>query len=300
MERVKLSDSLELSRLIHGYWRLDEWNLSSSECLDLIKKTMELGISSFDHADIYGSYTCEEEFGKALALEPSIRDKMEIITKCGITFKSKNRLENDGHYYNTSKEHIIKSAERSLKNFNTNYIDLLLIHRPDFFMDPSEVASAFEELKKSGKVRSFGVSNFLPHHFDMLQSYIGDKLVTNQLELSPWDVKHFEDGSIENLLKNRISPMAWSPLGGGKIFTLEDEKAIRLRGALEEVGEELGADGIDEVIYAWLLAHPVKILPVIGTGKFSRIEKAVRATKYNMNRRQWFKILDASRGREVD
>lgn len=256
MEKIRLGNDLEVSRLVHGYWRLNDWNLSDRECLDLIKKTMDLGITTFDHADIYGSYTCEELFGRALALEPSIRDRMEIITKCGITFKSPNRPENDGHYYNTSKDHIIRSAERSLKNFGTDHLDLLLIHRPDFFMDPEEVASAFSELKKSGKVKNFGVSNFLPHHFDMLQSYVDEKLITNQVELSPWNVKHFEDGVMDSALKHRIKPMAWSPLGGGNIFTSEDEKAVRLRKALDEVREETGAEGIDQVIYAWLLAHP--------------------------------------------
>ena len=300
MKRVKLGKNLEVSKIIHGYWRMNEWKLGDRESLDLIKKTIDLGVTTFDHADIYGDYTCEELFGRALSLDSSIRGKMEIITKCGITFKSENRPENDGHYYNTSRDHIIKSAERSLRNLRTDYIDLLLIHRPDFLMDPEEVASAFSQLKKDGKVKNFGVSNFQPHHFDMLQSYVDDRLVTNQVELSPWNVENFESGVVDSALKNRIKPMAWSPLGGGKVFTSESEKALRLRRVLEEVREEIGAEGIDQVIYAWLLTHPAGIIPIVGTGNFKRVEGAWKALDYQLNRRQWFKILDATRGREVD
>lgn len=300
MKRVKLSDDLTVSKVVHGYWRLNDWNLTDKECLDMIKKTIDLGITTFDHADIYGNYTCEELFGRALNLEPSIKDKIEVISKCGITFESGNRPENRGHYYDTSREHIIKSTERSLKNFGRDHLDLLLIHRPDFFMNPEEVAAAFSQLKKQGKVKNFGVSNFLPHHFDMLQSYMDEKLVTNQLELSPWDVKHFEDGALDNALKNRVKPMAWSPLGGGDLFTSQNEKAVRLRKALEEVREELGAKGIDQVIYAWLMAHPAGIIPVVGTGNLKRVQGAWDSLSYSLNRRQWFKIFDASRGREVD
>ncbi|GLI54972.1 putative oxidoreductase YcsN [Propionigenium maris DSM 9537] len=300
MKKVKLGEDLEISKVVHGYWRLNDWKLTDSQCLDLIKRSMEIGVTTFDHADIYGNYTCEELFGRALALDPSLRDEMQIITKCGITFKSENRPENDGHYYNTSREHIISSAERSLKNFGTDYIDLLLIHRPDFLMDPEEVASAFSHLKREGKVRNFGVSNFLPHQFDMLQSYVDEDLVTNQVELSPWNVENFENGALDSALKNRIKPMAWSPLGGGEIFKSQSIKAIRLREALEEVRVEIGAEGIDQAIYAWLLTHPAGIIPVVGTGNFTRLKGAVKALDYHLNRRQWFKILDASRGREVD
>ncbi len=300
MKKVKLGRDLEISRVVHGHWRLDTWKLSDRELLDFIKRSMEIGVTTFDHADIYRSYTCEELFGRALALDPSLRGEMEIITKCGITFKSEMRPGNDGHYYDTSRGHIISSVERSLKNFGTDHIDLLLIHRPDFLMNPEEVASAFSHLKREGKVKNFGVSNFLPHHFDMLQSYVDEKLVTNQVELSPWNVENFENGTVDSALKNRIKPMAWSPLGGGKIFKSQSLKAIRLREALEEVRAEIDADGIDQVIYAWLLTHPAGIIPVVGTGNFSRLKGALKAHDLLLNRRQWFKILDATRGREVD
>ncbi len=300
MKKVKLGRDLEISKVVHGHWRLDTWKLSDRELLDFIKRSMEIGVTTFDHADIYRSYTCEELFGRALALDPSLRGEMEIITKCGITFKSEMRPGNDGHYYDTSRGHIISSVESSLKNFGTDHIDLLLIHRPDFLMDPEEVASAFSHLKREGKVKNFGVSNFLPHHFDMLQSYVDEKLVTNQVELSPWNVENFENGTVDSALKNRIKPMAWSPLGGGKIFKSQSLKAIRLREALEEVRAEIDADGIDQVIYAWLLTHPAGIIPVVGTGNFSRLKGALKAHDLLLNRRQWFKILDATRGREVD
>lgn len=224
MERVKLASDLSFSRIIHGYWRLADWKKSKEETLSIIEYCLELGITTFDHADIYGSYTCEALFGEALALKPSLREKMEIVTKCGIVLPSPNRPEHLSHHYNTSKEHIIRSVDQSLKNFQTDYIDVLLIHRPDPFMDPEQTAEAFAELKKAGKVRYFGVSNFKDHQFEMLESYLEEKLITNQLELSAYHLENFEDGTLNFCLKKRIPPMAWSPLGGGAIFSSQEKR----------------------------------------------------------------------------
>ncbi len=295
-----LAENLEISRFVHGYWRLNDWNLGKDQCLNLIKETLAMGITTFDHADIYGSYTCEKLFGETLKLEPGLRKEIEIITKCGIVLKSPNRPLNNGHHYNTSKSHIIKSAEISLKNFGTDYIDLLLIHRPDPFMDPHEVAEAFSDLKKSGKVRNFGVSNFLPHQYQMLQSYMDEKLITNQVEISAWNLENMENGVLDFALEKRIKPMAWSPLGGGYIFKSNEEKALRLRKTLEEIKMELGAKKIDQVMYAWLLSHPGGIIPIIGSGNLGRVELACESIDYKLTRAQWFRIYDASRGREVD
>ncbi|ARK29005.1 aldo/keto reductase [Halalkalibacter krulwichiae] len=299
MDRIQLANDLSFSRLVHGFWRLNEWNQTKEETLDLIKFGLEQGITTFDHADIYGAYTCESLFGEALALEPSLREKMEIVTKCGIVFEATARPQHKSHHYNTSKKHIIESVNNSLRDLKTDYIDVLLIHRPDPFMNPEEVAEAFSKLKTSGKVRYFGVSNFKHHQFTMLQSYVEDKLVTNQIELSPYQLENIEDGTLNLCLEKRVKPMAWSPLAGGKLFTGVDPKSIRLQKALEKVRDEIGAITIDEVAYAWLLAHPAEIMPIIGTSKKERLMRAVQALDYHITLDQWFEILQSSMGHDI-
>lgn len=299
MERIKLSEDLSISRIVHGYWRLLDWNMSNEDVLKLLEATYDLGITTVDHADIYGSYLCEERFGQVLSLKKGLREKLEIVTKCGIKLVSENRPENKSHCYDTSKEHIIKSVERSLKNFNTDYIDLLLIHRVDPLLNPEEVVEAFNKLYKEGKVRNFGVSNFLPPQFNMLNSYLDRKLVTNQIEVSPLYLDHIENGTLDLMLEKRVHPMAWSPLAGGRIFKGQDETSIRVRKALNKVKEEVGAKGIDEVVYAWILMHPSKIAPIVGSGNFDRIKASVDGTKIKLTRDQWFEIYVAGRGVDV-
>jgi predicted oxidoreductase len=212
MQKIKLNEDLELSRIVHGLMRLSEWGFSKKERLNLIESIMDLGITSFDHADIYGDYRCEELFGEALALKPEIRNDIQLITKCGIKMISKNRPEHKLKHYDTNKEHIISSVENSLKNLETDYIDLLLIHRPDPLMNPDQVAEAFKFLKAQGKVLNFGVSNFEPAEFEMLSSRLDFPLVTNQIEVSVMALENFDNGSIDKCLEKNIVPMALSPL----------------------------------------------------------------------------------------
>ncbi|WP_282138187.1 aldo/keto reductase [Rossellomorea aquimaris] len=299
MQRIQMTEDLSFSRIIHGLWRLADWNQSKEDTLSLIQHNIENGITTFDHADIYGSYTCEALFGEALNLQPSIREKMEIVTKCGIVLPSDNRPEHKTHHYNTSKKHILTSVENSLQNLKTDYIDLLLIHRPDPFMNGEEVAEAFTQLKEEGKVRHFGVSNFKDHQWNMLQSYLPFPLITNQIELSAYNLENFEDGTLNLCQEKRVAPMAWSPLAGGAIFKGEDEKAIRLQHTLKKVQEETGAKGIDEVLYAWLLNHPANIMPIVGSGKKERIQHAIDSLSISLNHDQWFEILQTSMGHDV-
>ena len=297
--RIRLTNEFELSRIVHGYWRLSSWNLSNKELLKLIQQTIELDVTSFDHADIYGNYTCEQLFGEALSLHPALRNDIQIITKCGIKLLSDKYPQRTIKHYDYSFEHIIDSVNNSLKNLRTDYIDLLLLHRPAPFFIPEEVAKAFATLKKSGKVLHFGVSNFTPIQFEMLNSYTDERLVTNQVEISPYCLEHFENGNIDFFLKERIKPMAWSPLAGGKLINPLDEKGKQIYKALFEVAAELGADSIDEVIYSWIINHPCKIIPVIGTSKIERIKWAVGALSREMSLEQWYKIYNASTGREL-
>lgn len=299
MERVQLKEDLQFSRIIHGLWRLADWKQSDQETLALLEQCLELGITTFDNADIYGDYSCEELFGKALALKPELREKMELVTKCDIKLLSDQRPEHGIKHYDTSKKHIIWSAENSLKKLGVDSIDVLLIHRPDPLMDPAEVAEAFRQLKQDGKVKHFGVSNFLPSQFDMLSSYLDEPLVTNQIEISVTHLEEFHKGSIDKCLEKRIAPMAWSPLAGGRIFSGDDERSTRVRQTLEKIAGEVGAASIDQVMYAWLLRHPANIMPIVGSGKIERVKSAVEALNINLTREQWFDIWTSSLGHEV-
>ncbi|WP_027415976.1 aldo/keto reductase [Aneurinibacillus terranovensis] len=299
MQRIRLDERVEFSRIIHGLWRAAEWKLTDQELLHIIEECLEMGVTTFDHADIYGDYSCQKIFGRALQLKPSLREKMEIITKCGIKLISPKHPEHKIKYYDTSKEHILRSVDNSLQELGTDYIDVLLIHRPDPFMDPEEVAETFSQLKAQGKVLSFGVSNFSSSQYEMLQSYVDVPLVTNQIEISVMHVDPFVDGSIDHCQMKKIPPLAWSPLAGGKIFKSEDEKAVRIQNVLKEIAGELDIDSIDVVMYAWLFVHPSTIIPIVGSGKLERIRNAVTALSVSLTRQQWFEIWQASTGRQV-
>ena len=299
MTRIQLTEGGPIfSRIVAGIMRLREWDMDTSALVNFIYQCLDLGITTFDHADIYGSYRVEELFGKALAAEPSLRGRIELVTKCGIQLLSPNRPDTRVKHYDTSREHIIASAERSLRNFRTDVVDLLLIHRPDPLMDADEVAAALGELRAAGKIRHAGVSNFTPRQFELLQSRLDFPLVTNQIELSVLHLDPLHDGTLDQLQQWRVPPMAWSPVAGGRLFDPANERARRVRGALAAVGQELGAS-VDQVALAWLLRHPARVLPVMGTGKIERLREAAAAENVMLDRQQWFAIWEASAGHEV-
>ncbi len=294
--RVLLTQTFEVSRIIHGHWRLADWKLSNQELLKFIEQAIEIGITTFDHADIYGDYSCEKLFGKALHLNKEIRKNIQLITKCGIKLISNKFPDRKYKYYDYSYQHIIRSVDLSLKNFNTDYIDLLLLHRPSPFFNPMEVSKAVTQLIENGKVLHFGVSNFNPEQFEMLNSYLDYKLVTNQVEISPACLEHFENGNIDYFLKERIKPMAWSPLDRGQLLFPKTIKEKRIYKCLTEVANELNENSLDKVIYSWLLSHPATIVPVVGSGNISRLKRAVDSLNINMNTEQWLRIYVASTG----
>ncbi|MEE4256665.1 MAG: aldo/keto reductase [Bacteroidales bacterium] len=296
---IKLSDSLEISRFAHGFWRLNEWKMDTSEILRLVETLLEWGITTFDHADIYGDYTCEKLFGDALSMKPGLRHKVNIITKCGIKLLSDHFPERGIKSYDYSFRHIISSVESSLKKLQIDRIELLLFHRPAPFFDAAEAARAMDELHTAGKVLHFGVSNYNPMQFEMLQKHTPFKLMTNQVEISPYCLEHFDNGNIDFFIKESIHPMAWSPLAGGRIFKHADDRSVRLLNEIRLVAGELGAETTEEVIYAWLLLHPAGIIPVIGTGKTERVRHAVRSLELNMDMEQWYRIYNASRGTDL-
>lgn len=296
VQRITLApQGPEFSRFVMGYWRLMDWNMSPVQLASFIEEHLDLGITTVDHADIYGGYLCEAAFGEALKLVPALRSRMEIVTKCGIatTAKPEHAL---GHYI-TDRDHIVKSAEQSLVNLATDHIDLLLIHRPDPLMDADEVAEAFLNLHQSGKVRHFGVSNFTPAQFALLQSRLPFTLATNQVEISPVHQPLLLDGTLDQLQQLRIRPMAWSCLGGGRLFN--DDAFQPLHDELSTIAQELNAESIEQVVYAWIMRLPSKPLPIIGSGKIERVRAAIAAEALEMTRQQWFRIRKAALGYDV-
>lgn len=261
------------------------WRQTPQQRLALIEQALELGITSFDHADIY---TSEEPFGVALAAAPHLRQRMEIVSKCGIY---------GGLYgarvphYNTGRAHIVASVEQSLRQLNTDYLDLLLIHRPDPLMDADEVAEAFSVLRAAGKVRHFGASNFNPAQFELLNERV--TLVTNQIEFSPLCLAPLGDGTLDQAQRLRRRPMIWSPLAGGRLF---DHPAIAA--LLEELAARYGVTpGI--IAYAWLLRHPSQPVVLTGSSRVEALREAAVAASVTLERQDWFALLRATTGTDV-
>ena len=292
--------SIQLSPVIAGCMKWGQWGakFSTTEYLQMIETCLTMGVTSFDHADIYGDYTTEEEFGSALQQNPSLRKQMQLITKCGIRRFTTNRPENKINSYDTSRKHIISSVENSLNNFNTDHIDVLLIHRPDPLMHPAEIAEAFEKLKQDGKALHFGISNFTTSQTAMMHSQF--KVEFNQVEISILNMAPIHNGQLDQCIELGITPMAWSPLGGGNIFAhaSEDEQILRVVSAAAILAEEHNA-GPDQILLNWLLMHPSGIIPVLGTSKIERVQKALEATEIKMSREEWFMLWRASTGHEV-
>ena len=273
------------SRIITGVWR---WNSLSSETVErLIKTSLEEGITTFDHADIYGDHSCEEIFGNILKKDTALRNKMELVSKCGIKFPSARRPNTWIKHYDTSEDHIIWSVNNSLKMLGTDHLDLLLIHRPDPLLNPHEVSEAFAKLKAAGKVLHFGVSNFTPSQFEMLQQFLPFPLVTNQIEISLSRIDPMFNGDLDLLLKHQASAMGWSPLGGGKL-QYEDRDWFGKASKYNATYSQLAL--------AWLLKHPGNIFPILGTTKPERIIEAAKSINIDLDKQDWFEMLKWSMG----
>ena len=261
-------------------------NFKTADYQRMIEKSLELGFTTFDHADIYGDHTTEAEFGEVLKSHPELREQMEIVTKCGILRVCDNKPQHYIKAYDSSKEHILQSAEDSLRQLGTDYIDVLLLHRPDFLMNPDEIGEAFELLYRSGKVRSFGVSNFTKSQIEMLSESV--PVGTHQLEISVKALQAFSDGTLDQCTKDGIVPMAWSPLGGGDLPAALVEE-------LKKWADEFGTTP-QVIALAWLMQHPAGILPVIGTTKEDHLVNSKEALSIKLDRQQWYSIYQASTG----
>lgn len=299
--QVKLTkNGPSISKIVAGVMSWGIWGkkYDTAQMQQLIEECVDSGISTFDHADIYGHYTTEQEWGKAFKSSSLNRANVQIITKCDINLITPNRPKNNINHYDSSSKHIEQSVNSSLSNLQSDYIDILLIHRPDPLLRAEEVASVIEKLKKEGKVKYFGVSNFTTHQFALLNSFT--PLITNQIEAS---LLHFEpifDGTLDQCQQLGIRPMAWSPLGGGKVFKLEQEQILAIRTKADEICQRYDNKfHLDQLLLAWLMKLPSGIIPVIGSGKIKRIRKAIEACSINISRQEWFELLEASRGHEV-
>lgn len=297
MERIELCEGgPALSPIVAGAWRMDSWALSAQERLRWIKQCVDLGVTSLDHADIYGGYTVEALFGEALALSPGLRERLQLVTKCGIKLVSPRRPAHRLKSYDTSAAHIVASVEQSLRALRTDRVDLLLIHRPDLLLDVAEVARTIERLQRDGKVLHFGVSNFTPSQFELLDS--GVRLVTNQIELHPLHLVPLHDGTLDQAQRLKRRPMIWSPLAGGRLVTGSDDTTLRVRAALDAVAQRHSCSAAT-VAYAWLLRHPSHPVPVAGSRRIEALREAVDALALTLDADSWYEIWQAGAGHEV-
>ncbi len=295
MDRVSITSSLDFSRIVYGLWRLgDDENTAPDHVRNKIAACLDQGITTMDQADIYGGYMAEEILGNALR-GSDLRNKIEIVTKCDIVAPVGRYANARVKYYDTSRAHIMASVDHSLNLMGIDHIDLLLVHRPDPMMDHHETGAALDEVIASGKVRSVGVSNFRPWDWELLQSVMKNTLATNQIELSVLAHHSFTNGDVAFHQKNATPMMAWSPLAGGNLFNGQNDAVTA---ALDAIARDRGVD-VSAVAVAWLLAHPSKILPVMGTNNLSRISRLSDACDVKLDRQEWYEIYTAALGHEV-
>lgn len=299
---------LSVSRLAYGCMRIaGTWDpkeitpAREAAAFASLRAAYEAGYTLFDHADIYAQTGCESLHGKLLKEEPSLRDKAMIATKCGIRFGGDPHPDSP-HRYDFAGEHIVWSCEQSLTRLNTDYVDIYQLHRPDVLMDVDEVAEAFAKLKEQGKVRYFGVSNFSPSFVDLLQSRLPDPLVVNQIEVSLSHLHPFTDGTLDQCQKDTITPLAWSPVGGGWLAsdTFDpgsdwDPARAKLHSTISATAKAHGVSNA-EICFAWLLKHPSRMIPIVGSTDPKRIASAVKATEIELCREEWYRLYVAARG----
>ena len=283
------------SRIIQGCMNWGKWgsSLSQNEMERLIHFNLEKGITSFDHADIYGDYTTEMEFGKAFKNSSIEREEVQLISKCGIQYVGETRLNKVKHYQYDS-DYIIFSAEKSIKDLNADYLDIFLLHRPSPLMHPDEISKAIETLLSQGKINSFGVSNFTDIQTDLISTK--SKVSANQIEFSLSHNKPLFDSSLDYMFVNDIIPMSWSPLG--TIFKDKDENNKKIHFLLEELMKKYNASK-DQLLLSWILKHPSKIHPVIGTVKTERINAAKNSLSIDLSEIDWFRMLETYLGHKL-
>jgi predicted oxidoreductase len=294
MERIYLSDSgPKVSPAIYGFyrWNTDEINIHKME--SIVDLCLELGINTFDHADIYGGYQCEEMFGDIIKSKRIKREDLVLFTKCGVNLPDPSRPDIRVKYYDTSKEHILRSLESSLRKLRTDYIDIFLLNQLDPLSNLEETALTLQKLKDSGKVKNIGVVNFSVFQHQLLSSYLRTPIVTNHIELSLLNTSALENGQVDYIKQRYMRPLATAPLAEGRIAHGIDEAAVRVRKKLEELAPKYGAD-IESIAVAWLVK--LGALPLIGTTNEQRIKNVAKAFLINLEPQDWYELYAASRG----
>lgn len=299
--RIRLApNGPEFSRLVYGTWRiLDEPAASPQELNRRLNLCVDLGMTTLDTAEIYGGYEVEEALGKAIALSPGLRDKLEVVTKAGIYVPNKFHPERRTAHYNATGARMVKSLEKSLRFLQTDRVELQLVHRPDWLTSADDTAEGLNQLLREGKIRSAGVSNYNVHQFDLLNSRMEQPLVTNQLEFHLLHMDPIYDGTFQQCEKLGMAPMAWSPMAQGRIFDPKNEAAQRLKLAAEKMAARYGGATLEQLAYAWILAHPANPLPILGTNKIERIQSAAKSVEFKLEREDWYALWEAAQGRGI-
>jgi len=295
------SDGPEFSRLVFGTWRvLDDPATRTVEGLHhRLRVCEEVGITTVDTAEIYGVYRVEEALGAAMAVDGSLRQRLQIVSKCGIYVPCEFHPDRKTAFYNATAERIVKSAEKSLRFLRTDYLDLLLVHRPDWLASVDETAEGLNRLLKEGKIRSAGVSNYSVTQFDALNARMLKSLVTNQVEFSLLHMDPVYDGIFDHAQQHGYRPMAWSPLARALLWDASHAASQRLQALGRELSEKYDGATLDQLAYAWILAHPAGALPVIGTHKPERIRAAAAAIKLRLEREDWYALWTAAKGHPI-
>ncbi|WOH36319.1 aldo/keto reductase [Thalassotalea fonticola] len=291
------------SRLVYGCMRINGDNSPGAitQGKTAIRSAIDAGYNHFDHADIYGGGECERIFGQVMKESPELREQLIVTSKAGIRFANTPN-EGDVGRYDFSKDYLIKQVEGSLERLNVEALDLFLLHRPDYLFDPQEVAETFEQLKRQGKVKHFGVSNFSPSQVSLLQAATTEKLIVNQVEINIHNISSFTDGTLDQCLQHDITPMAWCPIATvvyeawGNTFSIDDVNRIH-----QEFDRQAQFYDCEKwiIAFAWLLKHPAKICPIVGSTNPQRIVAAKQALELNYSREDWYRLLQARNGQAV-
>ncbi|MBA4176903.1 MAG: oxidoreductase [Leptothrix sp. (in: Bacteria)] len=287
---------MNFSPVAAGTWRAGDWGLDAGGLAGWMSQALDLGITTFDHADIYGGYAVEAMFGAAFATSPGLRDRLQIVGKCGIKLVHSQRPGHAIKSYDSSRAHVLASVDASLQALRTDRLDLLLIHRPDLLMDPEELGETFRELLAAGKVLHFGLSNHTPGQLALLRRR--HPLVTNQIEFSPLQMRALADGTLEQCVDLGLRPMLWSPLAGGRLLTGTDEQALRVRAVLQALGDARGVP-VATMAYAWLMRHPSRPVPITGSGRLQALREAAAAVDVKISAEDWYRVWQASIGHQV-
>ena len=302
MTRIQLhAASPEFSSIAFGTWRILEDPLTATpeDLLLVLKACLDCGITTIDTAEIYGGYRVEELTGKALALDPGVKQRMEIVTKAGIYVPNSFHPDRRFAHYNASAARLVKSAEKSLRWLGVDTLDCFLVHRPDWIASIDETAEGLNQLVREGKIRSAGVSNYSASQFAALDSRMEQPLVTNQVEFHPFHMEPVYDGVFDQCQEKRVRPMAWSPMAGGKIFDDADGDAARLRRACAEMSGRYRTASVDQLVLAWIMAHPAHPVPVLGTAKAARVRAAAGAAELELTREDWYGVWEAAKGHRI-